>query len=136
MSADNLPQRESKAYRLAALDQDFMLGDSMRGVRFLLEYAKAEENLRAWGVRSTIVVFGSARVREDGPEKSRRWYLAAAWRSRPFMLSALRRRRLTRRSKQNRLQRSPPSQHPALFRSLCWLRRQKAKRFPRIFKTR
>ena len=34
----------------------------MRGVRFLLEYSKAEDVLRAWGVISTIVVFGSARV--------------------------------------------------------------------------
>ena len=54
---------------MAALDQDFLLGDSMRGVRFLMEYAKAEEALRAWGVRSTIVVFGSARIREGSP-----WY--------------------------------------------------------------
>ena len=35
----------------------------MRGVRLLLEYEKAEERLRAWVVRSTIVVFGSARIR-------------------------------------------------------------------------
>ncbi|GAB4066697.1 TIGR00730 family Rossman fold protein [Ancylobacter sonchi] len=55
------------SYRLPALDQDFLLGDSMRGVRFLLEYAKAEEELRRWRIRSTVVVFGSARVREDGP---------------------------------------------------------------------
>ena len=68
------PQTSSPSYRLAALDQDFLLGDSMRGVRFQLEYAKAEEALRAWGVRSTIVVFGSARVREDGPPEHRRWY--------------------------------------------------------------
>jgi uncharacterized protein (TIGR00730 family) len=59
---DNRAQMGSESYRLAALDQDFLLGDSMRGVRFLLEYAKAEERLRAWGVRSTIVVFGSARL--------------------------------------------------------------------------
>jgi uncharacterized protein (TIGR00730 family) len=59
---NNYDQIHSASYRLAALDQDFLLGDSMRGVRFLLEYAKAEERLRAWGVRSTIVVFGSARV--------------------------------------------------------------------------
>lgn len=62
------------AYRLPALDQDFLLGDSMRGVRFLLEYSKAEEALRAWQVRSTIVAFGSARVREDGPGEQARWY--------------------------------------------------------------
>ncbi|MDQ8729242.1 hypothetical protein [Bradyrhizobium sp. LHD-71] len=54
------------AYRLAALDEDFILGDSMRGVRFLLEYAKAEENLRNWGVASTVVVFGSARIMPGG----------------------------------------------------------------------
>jgi uncharacterized protein (TIGR00730 family) len=49
----------------------------MRGVRFLMEYAKAEEALRAWGVRSTIVVFGSARVGEDGPGEHARWYREA-----------------------------------------------------------
>nr|WP_314436293.1 TIGR00730 family Rossman fold protein [uncultured Brevundimonas sp.] len=62
----------SPSYRMAAVDQDFVLSDSMRGVRFLMEYAKAEEALRAWGVRSTIVVFGSARIHEDQP-----WYQTA-----------------------------------------------------------
>lgn len=70
-------QLASPSYRLPALDQDFLLGDSMRGVRFLLEYAKAEEALRAWGVRSTIVVFGSARVHEDGPARQSFWYAEA-----------------------------------------------------------
>lgn len=70
-------QMASPSYRLPALDQDFLLGDSMRGVRFQLEYAKAEQALRAWGVRSTIVVFGSARVREDGPGKQPVWYREA-----------------------------------------------------------
>ncbi|HEX2114170.1 MAG TPA: LOG family protein [Alphaproteobacteria bacterium] len=71
---DNSPQKNAPAYRLAALDTDFMLGDSMRGVRFQLEYAKAEEQLRAWGVRSTIVVFGSARISSgpDGHDNHRR----------------------------------------------------------------
>ena len=49
--AGNSSQMDSPSYRLAALDEDFLLGDSMRGVRFLMEYAKAEEALRAWGVR-------------------------------------------------------------------------------------
>jgi uncharacterized protein (TIGR00730 family) len=73
----NAAQLASAAFRLPALDQDFLLGDSMRGVRFLLEYAKAEEALRTWGVRSTIVVFGSARVREDGPGRQPFWYAEA-----------------------------------------------------------
>lgn len=75
--ADTSPQAASSSYRLAALDQDFLLGDSMRGVRFLLEFAKADEALRAWGVRSTIVVFGSARVREDSPGRHGEWYAQA-----------------------------------------------------------
>ena len=69
---DNTAQKESPSYRMAALDPDFILGDSMRGARFMLEYQKAEDQLRARGVVSTIVVFGSARVREGNP-----WYEAA-----------------------------------------------------------
>jgi uncharacterized protein (TIGR00730 family) len=34
----------------------------MRSIRFALEYAKAELSLRDWGIRSTIIVFGGARV--------------------------------------------------------------------------
>jgi uncharacterized protein (TIGR00730 family) len=73
----NAAQMGSPSYRLAAVDQDFLLGASMRGVRFLLEFAKADEALKAWGVKSTIVVFGSARVREDGPGGHARWYAEA-----------------------------------------------------------
>lgn len=68
----NAAQLASPSYRIAATDPDFLLGDSMRGVRFQMEYAKAEEMLRAWGVRSTLVVFGSARVKEEHP-----WYQGA-----------------------------------------------------------
>jgi uncharacterized protein (TIGR00730 family) len=73
----NAAQLDSPSFRLAALDQDFLLGDSMRGARFLLEFSKADEALRTWGVRSTLVVFGSARVREDGPGRQSQWYAAA-----------------------------------------------------------
>ncbi|WP_291072235.1 LOG family protein [Hyphomonas sp.] len=58
--------KNAPTYKLAAMDQEFILGDSMRGARFMMEYAKAEEHLRAYRVRSTIVVFGSARVGENG----------------------------------------------------------------------
>jgi uncharacterized protein (TIGR00730 family) len=76
-SAAHAAQMASSSYRLAALDQQFLLGDSMRGVRFMLEFAKADEALRAWGVRSTIVVFGSARVQENGPGRQGHWYAQA-----------------------------------------------------------
>src|SRR5215475_7935634 len=97
---DNTAQKTSAVYRLPALDQEFLLGDSMRGVRLLLEYEKAEEQLRAWMVRSTIVVFGSARVRPadsnvltlESDKSLVRWYEVAQrfgrlaserWSSRP-----------------------------------------------------
>jgi hypothetical protein len=70
----NTAQRSAPSYVLPALDETFLLGPSMRGVRFLLEYSKAEEELAKWGVRSTIVVFGSARVRPDTSERDAFWY--------------------------------------------------------------
>jgi hypothetical protein len=69
--ADNRRQLQSQTYQLAALDQDFILGESTRGIRLQLEYTKVEEALRAWGVRSTVVVFGSARVNEKWPAQTR-----------------------------------------------------------------
>jgi len=70
-------QRLGKSYELAELDRDFLLGDSMRGVRLQLEYAKVEEKLNAWGVRSTIVVFGGHLVKEHGQTQHRIWYQQA-----------------------------------------------------------
>jgi len=70
----NIPQMESPAFRLPATDMDFLLGDSTRGIRFQLEYMKAEENLRARNIESTVVVFGSARVRLGDPSG---WYESA-----------------------------------------------------------
>jgi len=68
---------KDESYQLAALDQEFILGDSMRGARFMMEYAKAEEQMRARRIRSTIVVFGSARIREDGGDWQAKTYNAA-----------------------------------------------------------
>ncbi len=73
----NLEQLNSPSYRLAALDRDFLLSEEMRGVRFLLEYSKAELTLKAHDIASTIVVFGGARIREDGPGKEAIWYREA-----------------------------------------------------------
>lgn len=75
--ADNAKQLQSPTYQLAALDRDFILGESTRGIRLQLEYAKVEEALRAWSVRSTVVVFGSARVHENGPPRHAAWYRQA-----------------------------------------------------------
>jgi len=73
----NAAQLASPSYRLAALDQDFLLSEDMRALRFALEYSKAELALKAHKVLSTIVVFGSARIRENGPGKEAYWYAEA-----------------------------------------------------------
>lgn len=77
---ENVPVNDqmcSPSFRIASLDDDYLLSDSMRGVRFMLEYSKTEEILEKKGIRSTVVVFGSARVREDGKGKQPHWYNSA-----------------------------------------------------------
>ncbi|MGB3271546.1 MAG: LOG family protein [Xanthobacteraceae bacterium] len=48
----------------------------MRSIRFALEYSKAELALRDWGIRSTIIVFGGARV--PSPEQAEAALAAAS----------------------------------------------------------
>ena len=55
-------QTRARSYRLPVEDQDFLLRDEMRSIRFALEYSKAELSLRDWGIRSTIIIFGSAHI--------------------------------------------------------------------------
>jgi hypothetical protein len=64
----NRPQLHSRSYLLPVEDTEFLLRDEMRSIRFALEYGKAEMSLRDWGVRSTVVVFGGARV--PSPEQA------------------------------------------------------------------
>ena len=64
---DNAKQKNAASYRLAVEDTGFLLRDEMRDIRFALEYAKAELGLRDWGIRSTVIVFGSART--PAPER-------------------------------------------------------------------
>ncbi|HWM81382.1 MAG TPA: LOG family protein [Pseudolabrys sp.] len=58
----------SRSTLLAVEDTEFLLRDEMRAIRFALEYSKAELALRDWGIRSTIIVFGSARI--PSPEQA------------------------------------------------------------------
>jgi uncharacterized protein (TIGR00730 family) len=67
---DDITSRQlaSQSYKLPIEDQEFLLRDELRGIRFQLEYSKTELFLRDWGIRSTIIVFGSARV--PSPEQA------------------------------------------------------------------
>jgi len=60
----------SAAYRLAELDSSFFERDEARGLRLQMEYLKPELSLQDYGVRDTIVVYGSTRIPE--PSAARR----------------------------------------------------------------
>ena len=56
------PQTRAPAYRLAFADQDFLMRRELRPVRLQLELLKPELELDAAGIRSTVVLFGGARI--------------------------------------------------------------------------
>jgi uncharacterized protein (TIGR00730 family) len=51
-------------------DLDFLKREELRPVRLMLEMTKADMLQREAGIRSTIVVFGSARIEEQGKAKA------------------------------------------------------------------
>ncbi|MDT1060628.1 LOG family protein [Paracoccus sp. CPCC 101403] len=56
------PQTRAPAYRLAFTDHEFLLREELRPVRLQLELLKPEMIMDARGIRSTIVLFGGARI--------------------------------------------------------------------------
>jgi predicted Rossmann-fold nucleotide-binding protein len=67
-----LPESDPSACLLAERDTE-------RGARLQQEFARVDEALRSFGICSTIVVFGSARVdeSEDHPARAQEWYREA-----------------------------------------------------------
>lgn len=57
-------RKDIPAYRLAFLDQDFLLRKALRPVRLQLELLKPELVQQDENVKSTAVIFGSARILE------------------------------------------------------------------------
>lgn len=60
------PQSASPSYRLAYADDDFLCRRELRPVRLQLELLKAGMILDEAGIRSTVVLFGGARIPEPG----------------------------------------------------------------------
>jgi len=58
------PQALSPSYRLAFADPDFLCRDELRPVRLQLELLKPEILMAEYGVKSTVVLFGGARIPE------------------------------------------------------------------------
>ena len=67
----------SPSYRLAVEDGDFLESDGARAMRLALEFQRADSYLRSYGIESTVVVFGSARV--PAPDAGVEGHPLAAW---------------------------------------------------------
>jgi len=63
------PQTESPTYRLAYMDNEFILRDELRPIRLQLELLKPEMIQQEHGIEGTIVIFGSTRIPD--PETAR-----------------------------------------------------------------
>jgi uncharacterized protein (TIGR00730 family) len=74
-SADARYAAPESAYRLAFTDTEFLLREELRPVRMQLELLKPELVQQEQGIRSTIVIFGSARI---APPEQAQEALAAA----------------------------------------------------------
>ena len=55
----------SETYKIAEEDINFLKSYEVRGIRLELDYLKAELALNTLGIKNTVVVFGSARIREE-----------------------------------------------------------------------
>src|SRR3954466_13753937 len=58
----SIPQTENSAYKLAFQDNEFLLREDLRPVRFQLELLKPELLLDESKIGSTLVFYGSARI--------------------------------------------------------------------------
>jgi len=65
-SVPDTPQTRAPTYRLAWNDEDFLTRRETRAVRLQLELMKPELTLAERGIRSTVVMFGGARIPEPG----------------------------------------------------------------------
>ena len=66
------PQTRAPAYRLAFADPDFLCRDELRPVRLQLELLKPEMLMTEYGVNSTVVLFGGARIPEPARKDTAR----------------------------------------------------------------
>jgi uncharacterized protein (TIGR00730 family) len=62
-----MPPSHSHGIELAYQDQAFLSGEEGRPLRILAEYLEPLSRFRAGNVHDTVVFFGSARLKSDGP---------------------------------------------------------------------
>jgi len=56
------PQTRSHAYKLSFQDEEFLVGESTRGLRLQMEYQKPEQIQQFHRIDSTVVMFGGSRI--------------------------------------------------------------------------
>ena len=66
------PQTRSPTYRLAFADPDFLTSDELRPVRLQLELMKPELALARKEIKSTVVLFGGARIPDPAHKETAR----------------------------------------------------------------
>lgn len=66
------PQTRAPAYKLAFDDNEFLCRDDLRPVRLQLELLKPELLMNEYGINSTIVLFGGARIPEPAKKDTAR----------------------------------------------------------------
>ena len=66
------PQTRAPAYRLAFADEEFLCRDELRPVRLQLELLKPQMMLDEYGIESTVVLFGGARIPEPSKKENAR----------------------------------------------------------------
>ena len=64
------PQSLSPSYRLAYADEDFLCREELRPIRLQLELLKPEMILTERNIKSTVVMFGGARIPAPGQAAS------------------------------------------------------------------
>lgn len=80
---DSCEQTASPSYRLAYDDLDFMMRDELRSVRLQLELLKPEIAQSELGIKSTVVVFGSARIHSVEEARQALEEAETAWNENP-----------------------------------------------------
>ncbi|MEL6572713.1 MAG: LOG family protein [Pseudomonadota bacterium] len=66
------PQTEAPSYKLAFADEEFLCREDLRPVRLQLELLKPELLMDEAGIKSTIVLFGGARIPEPAKKDTAR----------------------------------------------------------------
>ena len=79
----NTIQARSPSYKLAYDDATFMMREDMRPIRLQLEWLKPELIQQEYGIQSTVVVFGSARILERSVAETQLTELQAKQEGRP-----------------------------------------------------